>query len=285
MKARKFARKMIDMISKPELRVLPGQLAFFIVMSFIPIVALISLFCNRMGIPFTEITFGGTIPKAVEEVINQYHTSGIQYNMIFFLVFGFFMASNGAHSMIISSNEIYKIKGSDIISRRIKAIFMTIIIVLLFIFLILVPVFGDSIFNLIKESVRDKQTVNMFYKIYKLLKYPLTIIILYFNIKLIYVMAPDQKITSNTTTKGALFTTIGWVITSEFYSLYTTYFVRYDIFYGSLSSLLVLLIWVYLLSYIFSLGLIINASSYDKNDIIEAEKKDRGKNEQVESKD
>ena len=268
MKAREFTRKMIDLITKPELRVLPGQLAFFIVMSFIPIVALVSLFCNRLGIPFTEITFGGSVPKAVEEVINQYHTSGIQFNMIFFLIFGFFMASNGAHSMIISSNEIYKLKGSDIVSRRIKAIFMTIIIVLLFLFLILVPVFGDQIFNLIKESVKDKQTVNMFYKIYLLLKYPITILILYFNIKLIYVISPDQKIKSSTTTKGAIFTTLGWVITSEFYSLYTTYFVRYDIFYGSLSSLLVLLIWVYLLSYIFSLGLIINASSYNNNDII-----------------
>ena len=41
MKARKVARKMIDMISKPELRVLPGQLAFFIVMSLIPIIALV----------------------------------------------------------------------------------------------------------------------------------------------------------------------------------------------------------------------------------------------------
>jgi membrane protein len=108
---------------------------------------------------------------------------------------------------------------------------------------------------------------------YKLLKYPLILIILYFNIKLIYVIAPDKKIKSSTTTKGALFTTVGWLITSEFYSFYTTYFVRYDIFYGSLSSLLVLLIWVYLLSYIFSLGLIINASSYDNNDIIEKEKK------------
>ncbi len=276
MKARKVARKMIDMISKPELRVLPGQLAFFIVMSLIPIIALVRVLCNRLGIPLTEITFGSSIPKAVEEVINQYHSTGIQYNMIFFLLFGFFMASNGAHSMIISSNEIYKIKGADIVSRRIKAIFMTLIIVLLFLFLITVPVFGDSIFNAIKESVQDKQTVNMFYKIYKLLKYPLIVIILYFNIKLIYVMAPDKKIKSNTTTRGALFTTIGWVITSEFYSLYTTYFVRYDIFYGSLSSLLVLLIWVYLLSYIFSLGLIINATSYDKNDIMEKEKKIRG---------
>ena len=71
---------------------------------------------------------------------------------------------------------------------------------------------------------------------------------------------PDIKIKSSTTTKGALFTTIGWLIASEVYSLYTTYFVRYDVFYGSISSILVLLIWVYLMAYIFSLGLIINAT-------------------------
>ena len=73
-------------------------------------------------------------------------------------------------------------------------------------------------------------------------------------------MAPDIKIKSKSTTSGALFTTIGWLISSEIYSLYTTYFVRYDLFLGSISSLLILLIWVYIMSYIFSLGLIINAS-------------------------
>ena len=158
---------------------------------------------------------------------------------------------------------------------------MTFMVVFLFIFLLIVPVFGDQIFSLVKEYVQDKQSINVLYRIYQLIKYPLIIVILYINIKLIYVMAPDKKIKSTSTTKGSLFTTFGWVIVSEFYALYTTYFVRYDIIYGSISSILILLIWVYLLSYIFSLGLIINASNtpisevFEDTEVVKVEKKKR----------
>ena len=260
MKARTFAKKMIDMIKSPEMRVLPGQLAFFIVMALIPLVAIIRVLTIKLGIPLTEIAFGEAIPKDVMKLLNNMDGATMNFNIVTFFILGFVLASNGAHSMIITSNEIYHIKSRDFLSRRVKAILMTMLIVGLFLFLLLVPVFGDQIFEAVKANVNDKHTVNVFYNIYQIIKFPLMIVILFLNIKLIYVMAPDIKIKSSTTTKGALFTTIGWIIVSEFYSLYTTYFVRYDVFYGSLSSILILLIWVYFLSYIFSLGLIINAS-------------------------
>ena len=260
MKARTFAKKMIDMIKSPEMRVLPGQLAFFIVMALIPLVAIIRVLTIKLGIPLTEIAFGEAIPKDVMKLLNNMDGATMNFNIVTFFILGFVLASNGAHSMIITSNEIYHIKSRDFLSRRVKAVLMTMLIVGLFLFLLLVPVFGDQIFEAIKANVNDKHTVNVFYNIYQIIKFPLMIVILFLNIKLIYVMAPDIKIKSSTTTKGALFTTIGWIIVSEFYSLYTTYFVRYDVFYGSLSSILILLIWVYFLSYIFSLGLIINAS-------------------------
>ena len=260
MKARTFAKKMIDMIKSPEMRVLPGQLAFFIVMALIPLVAIIRVLTIKLGIPLTEIAFGEAIPKDVMKLLNNMDGATMNFNIVTFFILGFVLASNGAHSMIITSNEIYHIKSRDFLSRRVKAVLMTMLIVGLFLFLLLVPVFGDQIFEAIKANVNNKHTVNVFYNIYQIIKFPLMIVILFLNIKLIYVMAPDIKIKSSTTTKGALFTTIGWIIVSEFYSLYTTYFVRYDVFYGSLSSILILLIWVYFLSYIFSLGLIINAS-------------------------
>ena len=262
MKARTFARKMIDMITTPEMRVLPGQLAFFIVMSLIPLIALSRMILSYIGVPISEIFLGSAIPKDVATVINNIdsHSQGVNINLITFLILGFILASNGAHSMIITSNEIYKLDSSDWLRRRIKAVLMTFIFVGVFLFILIVPVFGDSIFNVIRENVTNQNSIDILYRVYQLIKYPIILIIIYLNIKMIYVMAPDIKIKSKATTKGALFTTIGWLIASEVYSIYTTYFVRYDVFYGSISSILVLLIWVYLMAYIFSLGLIINAT-------------------------
>ena len=95
---------------------------------------------------------------------------------------------------------------------------------------------------------------------YNILKYPISIFIIFFFIKLLYTMAPDKKIKSMHTTRGAIFTTIGWIISTEIYSLYVTKFVNYSVLYGSVAHLIVLFIWIYLLSYVFVLGMAINAS-------------------------
>ena len=122
MKARTFARKMIDMITTPEMRVLPCQLAFFIVMSLIPLIALSRMILSYIGVPISEIFLGSAIPKDVATVINNIdsHSQGVNINLITFLILGFVLASNGAHSMIITSNEIYKLDSSDWLRRRIK---------------------------------------------------------------------------------------------------------------------------------------------------------------------
>ena len=99
-------------------------------------------------------------------------------------------------------------------------------------------------------------------KTLSILKYPIVITILYLNIKLMYVIAPDKEIPSKSTKKGAMFTTLGWVLATEIFAFYIEKFARYDIFYGSISNILVLLLWVYLLSYIFVLGMVINAGDY-----------------------
>ena len=75
-----------------------------------------------------------------------------------------------------------------------------------------------------------------------------------------YIIAPDDEIPSNTTNRGAIFTSIGWILSTEIFAFYLDKFAKYDIFYGSISNILVLLLWIYLLSYIFVLGMIINAS-------------------------
>ena len=71
-------------------------------------------------------------------------------------------------------------------------------------------------------------------------------------------MAPDKKIASSEVNKGAIFSTVGCIIVTYIFSIYTTHFARYDVFYGNLASIVVLMIWFFLLSYIFTIGLALN---------------------------
>ena len=166
--------------------------------------------------------------------------------------------------MINTANEIYKVTPRNLLSRRIKAIVMISMLVFLFVFLIAVPVFGSQIASIIVQITGSGTIVNIVSTILHILKYPLIIIVLFINIKLMYIIAPDQEISSRTTNKGAIFTTICWILSTEIFAFYIERFARYDQFYGSISNILVLLLWVYLLSYIFVFGMIINASDENR---------------------
>lgn len=268
-KARGFFSKFIELMKKPELRILPGQLAFFLVLSLIPLIALIGTIASALSIPVSTIrsTIGSTVPSEVADIIvSVMSAKGLSFNVIAFFVAAFILASNGTNSMIITSNEIYKIGTQGFFKRRIKAVLMTLSLVGLFFFLLVVPIWGDTIFDIIRLSSSKNLPIDFIYRLFKLLQYPITIMVLYFNIKLMYVIAPEEKIDSRSATKGAIFTTIGWILASEIYSFYISTFSNYSLFYGSISNVVILLLWVYILSYIFVLGMIINAGTYTKEE-------------------
>ena len=99
-----------------------------------------------------------------------------------------------------------------------------------------------------------------------LFKWPVALIFIFLLVKLVYTIAPDAKIPSRYTNKGAIFTTVFWSLATVIYSFYVTNFTNYNLFYGSLTNIIVMMIWVYILSYILVFGMAINASNY-KTDI------------------
>ena len=121
-----------------------------------------------------------------------------------------------------------------------------------------VPVFGDKILLLGKKVQIFNNITDSLMVIFNIIKWPLSIFIIYFNVKLIYIIAPSTEVKSQDTTKGALFTTIGWTLATFIFSFYLKYFAHYDIIYGNLSSIIILMMWLYMIAYIFVLGLAIN---------------------------
>lgn len=260
-RAREFIRKAIAIIKRPDMRILPGQLAFFLVLSMIPLLALVGTIGSKLGLSMTSFrnALESTVPDAVINTLFPADaTTGLNFNVTVFFIAAFLLASNGAYSVITTSNRIYQVEDNSEIRRRSKAVLLTFILVSLLFFLILVPAFGDSLISLAEINLHNEKLASFIRNIYHLGKYPLSLFLLYFNIKLIYILAPDKEVTSNEVRAGAIFTTIFWLLSSKIYAFYVEYFSHYDIFYGSMSNILVLLFWVYILAYIFTLGMSFN---------------------------
>ena len=138
--------------------------------------------------------------------------------------------------------------------------------------LICIPKSLSTLFNIIRTAAGGGESVTFFQKLLIIFKYPLILLILFINIRSMYIIAPDRDIPAKTTNIGSIFTTLGWILSTEIFAFYIDRFARYDVFYGSISNILVLLLWVYLLAYIYVFGMVINASEY-KNQMKEEEKK------------
>lgn len=264
-KFKKFLKQLFNIIMKPEMKILPGQLAFFLVLSIIPAIVLVGLLCSTFKVPFTNIIniIHGLLPEGVSAILISFiNGEGLNLTLGISLVVGFMLASNGPHSIIVTSNTLYGIEHSSYIKRHIKATLLTIILLLLIIFTLVVLAFGNNILHFILSLKIFSKISTTIYQIFLLFKWPIGLFIVFFNIKLIYSIAPDRYIPSKYNTRGSIFTTLIWSIVTVLYSYYVTNFNNYNIFYGSLTNIVLLMLWIYILSYVLVVGMAINANDY-----------------------
>ena len=248
-------------LQRPELIILPGQLAFFFVLSIVPTFTLLSYFSSSLHMS-TNFVYSfltkALNPNIASLVSNTLLNSDLGVRFYVSLILGYYLASNGAASMIVTSNAIYGIKDSGFFKRRLKAFIMTVFLIILFIFMLIVPMFGQKIVELIKYVNLNKNVTTTIINVFRWLKGPFSWIIIFIFIKLIFTMAPDKKVPSKNVNVGALFTTVLWILVTEIYSIYINNFASYDLFYGGLANIVILMVWIYMLSYIFTIGLALN---------------------------
>ena len=260
-------RKLFEIIKNPVMRILPGQLAFYLVLSIAPMITLIGSIASLLSISIDSIVdfITEVLPLEVTEILLPFISGqGLNMNVVIFMITGFVLASNGPHSIIIASNALYKVKNKNYIYSRIKAFFMTILLVNLFFISLVVVGFGNTILSWFLEWNLFSFITKEIYWIFVLLKWPIAFIVVFYVIKVLYTMAPDKKIPSKYMNRGAFFVTSTFTLVTAIYSYYVSNFANYNLFYGGLSNIIIIMIWIYIISYILVLGIAINATYYEE---------------------
>ena len=147
-RVRKVSKSLWDIIMQPEMIYLPGHLAFFIVLSIFPILTLIGFTASFFNLSVARLVnlANSSLPSNITSVIVPYiQGKGFDGNVLFFVIVGFFLASNGTHAVILASNSIYHFKNNSYARRRVKACLMIILLLSLFIFLLAFLTFGNEI--------------------------------------------------------------------------------------------------------------------------------------------
>ena len=266
-KANHVIDRTLKILSQREMLILPGQLAFFLLLAIVPTITLIAYGASLFHVSidfvsnFIYKSFGESMVSLVMPIINDIRMTP---NFLALICVAFYTASGGASSIIVASNQLYHFDNTSFLKRKIKGIFMIFIMIILVVFLLFVPALGNRIIALVQYVNMNETVTKGIVFFLQITKGPVAWFLVFFLIKIIYTMAPDKSIPSSCTTKGSLFTTFGLVIVTYIYSLYVTYVAHYNILFGGLAHFVVLMMWLYFISYIVVIGIAINAEEYEK---------------------
>ncbi len=259
-------KKVYDFLTKREIAILSGNLAYSFFLAIIPILSLLFYFLTSFHISMDIILnfLNETFPKDVASFLQPVFTSEITPNTFITLCLSVFVITNGCNTIITTSNTIFNFENSNIVKRFIKALILAIMLIILFAFVIIVPLLGRSIINLIGTFTNFIETYrSIIDTIYTVVQIPVSLVVIFFIIKLLYTIAPDEKVSSKYMNRGAFFTTISWLLITIIYSYYINNIARYNLVYGNLANIVILLIWFYVLAYIFVIGMYMNKDTQD----------------------
>ena len=267
-----YIKKLNKILHKPEMAILPSNIAFNIILAIVPLLTIVVLIASYFDISIDLISnlVSEVMPEQVSTIIiDVISGKGFDRSIGLFNIVAFIVASNGTYAIINTSNALYQVKERDYLKDRISSIILLFIVIILFVFLLIVPIFGDNIIKLMANAKILSNFADEFMMIFNLIKWPISLLIIYLNIKLIYTIAPSKNVRSEETTYGAGFTTIGWILASLIFKFYLNHFARYDIIYGNLAAIIIMMVWMFFLSYIFVLGMAINVSRKEEQEILE----------------
>ncbi|HOP04045.1 MAG TPA: YihY/virulence factor BrkB family protein [Tenuifilaceae bacterium] len=190
------------------------------------------------------------------------------------LSFGFFAAlffsHNGINSLIDAFNASYHtFETRSFFAQHLVAFLLTILLPLLVTIAIILLFFGKMALSLLVDYELIK--MNFTYYIIVVSQWIVIVALFFFSISFLYYLAPAKRTKFRFISTGAIMATVFMLVSSLGFSYFVNNFGQYNTLYGSIGSLLALMIWIYFNAIGLIVGFDLNASIYRARiDIIEA---------------
>ena len=231
----------------------PSIIVFFTLIPYIPVIGLQETLMDLLAIvlpPLTnEITF-----QTLDDIINNPRGGLLSVGFILALYF----STNGINSLIEAFNASYHIKETrPLIQQRLLSLALTILLSFMLIIAMGLIIFGEiaisylTNFDIISNSSGDLILLG---------KWLIILLVLFLGITVLFNIGPSIKSKWKLVSPGSILATLGIIFTSFGFNYYIYHFSQYNKFYGSIGTLMIILIWMYFNSIILLTGFELNAS-------------------------
>lgn len=261
--AYEFGVDLYKNIIKADVFGLSAQLAYFLLLSLFPFLLFLITLLGYLPIDDHVVidTLSGYLPSDVVtmietnlgELVNNQRGGLLSISIIGTL----WSASNGVNAITKAFNRAYEVEEDrPYVVTRLIAIALTVAMIVVISVALLLPVFGKMIgvylFSLINLSEN-------FLSSWTTLRWVASSFVFFIVLLVLYKLAPNTKVEIKHAVWGAVFATVGWQIVSLGFSYYVNTLGNYSATYGSLGTVIVLMIWFYISGMIIIIGGMINS--------------------------
>lgn len=239
------------------LAVFPSLIFLFTIIPFVPIenfqVSLLILIHDFLPGKAYE-----TVKDTVEEIITRPNGGLLSVGFILTLYF----ATNGINSLMEAFNSTFHtIETRSWFQQRLISTALVLILSILLIIAIGLMTFGTALLNFLAP---DWILTTTFYLILiRISQWMIILGTLFFAISFIYYLAPAKRRHFRFISAGSSLATVLIILTTLGFNFYVDNFSKYNLLYGSIGTLMIVLLWIYFNAFSLLIGFELNASIYN----------------------
>lgn len=244
-------------LKKDHVSAYASQSAFFLVLSLIPIILLLLTLVQFTPVTKADVmtaayeVFPTTIRATIISIINEVYNQSTAMIPITAVV-AIWSAGRGTLAITNGLNCVYEQKENrNFVILRIRAALYTIVLVAAVVLCLVLLGFGNSISVLVNEHIPGLHYIMEFLIEIRIVA---TICLIVGFSTMVYKFLPNNKRRWRNQLPGAIFTAFGWILASFIFSVYIDIFKGFSNMYGSLTTIVIIMLWLYFCMYILLLG-------------------------------
>ena len=246
-----------------------AALAYFLILTLFPLMLCLNYFIGLFHLDFSAMlqTLEQFLPRLaltiMEEYVN-YLGSNTGTGILWAALFTILLSSSAAlRTLFFTMDDLYQIEDRSLISSYLPSIVLSFLLVPTICLSIVVIFTGGWFFGMLEthlpQRLAEMLPIDLIGSIWIKVRYLLLFCLVFLLVLVIYrVGTPRWAATLKMLLAPALLTALAMVACSGLFSWFIDMSTRYALVYGSLASIIILLVWLYFCGNILLLGAVVS---------------------------
>jgi membrane protein len=237
------------------LALFPATLFLFTLIPYIPIKNFQDELLRLITLILPNDSASNFFSSNVVDIIKHQNGKLLSFGFLSAMIF----ATNGVNNLMRAFNRSsLVVETRSWIKRRWIALILTVVISISLLIAIIFMIAGQSVIAFIQSYIYSKG--HFWFYIFAITRWFFVVIIFFVTVSILYRYGPSHKQKWRFLSPGSILATCLAVLTSFGFSYYINHFSAYNKIYGSIGTLIILMIWLYLNSLIILIGFELNAN-------------------------